>query len=305
MGASIRALTALLDALDNRAFRPSDCSFIGAEYDYWRRTRRWRLITRMAQRRCQCEHMADEAADPAIWSQLLACRNGKAEASSQIWPGIWSLYAPIVETSGPFVLGQLGQSLDGRIATPTGHSRTISGTEAIAHLHRLRALSDAVVVGIGTVLADDPQLTVREVEGPSPVRVVIDPNGRLPEDARVLADDGIPCIAVQAGPRARPSRMETLSLPAADGQIDVRGLVNGLAARGLRRLLIEGGGKTVSAFLAAEALNRLHVCVTPVVIGSGPTGLCLPPIAKMDEAMRRPCTIHRIGDDVLFDLAMG
>src|SRR5262245_15144180 len=77
-------------------------------------------------------------------------------------------------------VGQLGQSLDGRIATPSGHSHYINGPAGLAHLHRLRALVDAVVIGVGTALADDPQLTVRRVSGPQPVRVVIDPNGRLP-----------------------------------------------------------------------------------------------------------------------------
>src|SRR5882724_10160038 len=85
------------------------------------------------------------------------------------------------------VVGQIGQSLDGRIATESGHSHYINGAEGLAHLHRLRALVDAVVVGIGTVLADDPQLTVRRVAGPHPARVVIDPRGRLPAGARLLA----------------------------------------------------------------------------------------------------------------------
>jgi diaminohydroxyphosphoribosylaminopyrimidine deaminase/5-amino-6-(5-phosphoribosylamino)uracil reductase len=201
------------------------------------------------------------------------------------------------------VLGQLGQSLDGRIATPTGHSRTIGGGEAIAHLHRLRALADAVVVGIGTVLVDDPQLTVRQVEGRSPVRVVIDPKGRLPAGARMLADDGTDCITVQTTAMERPARVSSLCLPAApDGRIAPRDLIAALAARGLRRLLIEGGGHTVSAFLAAGVLDRLHLCISPVLIGSGLTGLCLPPIARMGEAMRPPCRIYRIAEDVLFDL---
>jgi riboflavin biosynthesis pyrimidine reductase len=87
-----------------------------------------------------------------------------------------------------------------------------------------------------------------------------------------------------------------------NGRIEAHALVAALAARGLRRLLIEGGGRTVSAFVAAGALHRLHVCVSPVLIGSGPTGLCLPPIAHMAEARRPRCRTHRIGDDVLFDL---
>ncbi len=213
------------------------------------------------------------------------------------------IYAPIAR--GPFVLGQLGQSLDGRIATPTGHSRTISGAGGITHLHRLRALADAVVVGIGTVTADDPRLTVRAVAGRDPARVVIDPNGRLPARARLLADDGAPCILVQTADQPRPARVMALTLPGADGRIDPHELVAALAARGLHRLLIEGGGQTVSRFLAAGALTRLHVCVTPVVIGSGPTGLCLPPIDRMEEAMRPRCRTHLLGEEVLFDFAFG
>ena len=89
------------------------------------------------------------------------------------------------------VVGQCGQSIDARIATPTGHSHYINGEAGLAHLHRLRALVDAVVVGVGTAIQDDPLLTVRRVEGPSPARVVVDPNGRLPPTARVLAADGI------------------------------------------------------------------------------------------------------------------
>lgn len=216
-------------------------------------------------------------------------------------PGLASLYAPIADARGSFVLGQLGQSLDGRIATPTGHSRTIGGPEAIVHLHRLRALVDAVVVGVGTVTTDDPQLTTRHVEGQSPVRVIIDPNGRLPHDALVLREDGVSCIAVQSRHVARPPRVEALHIPSSDGRIDVHALIAALADRGLRRVLVEGGAHTVSAFLAAGALNRLHICVSPVIIGSGQTGLCLPEIARMEQAMRPSCTTHRLGGDVLFD----
>ena len=85
------------------------------------------------------------------------------------------------------VVGQFGQSIDARIATASGHSHYINGPAGLAHLHRLRALVDAVVVGVGTAIADNPQLTVRRVAGPSPARVVIDPGGRLPRTARMLA----------------------------------------------------------------------------------------------------------------------
>ena len=90
----------------------------------------------------------------------------------------------------PFVIAQLGQSLDGRIATPSGESRWINRGAALDHVHRLRAEVDAVVVGVGTVVADDPQLNVRRCDGRHPARVVIDPQGRIPHAAKCLRDDG-------------------------------------------------------------------------------------------------------------------
>ncbi|HEX2632910.1 MAG TPA: RibD family protein, partial [Bradyrhizobium sp.] len=102
------------------------------------------------------------------------------------------------------IVGQIGQSLDGRIATESGHSKYINGPAGLVHLHRLRALVDAVIVGVGTAIADDPQLTVRQVSGPQPARVVIDPKGRLCASARVFADDGVRRLLVTSeGTRGR------------------------------------------------------------------------------------------------------
>src|SRR5471032_2123588 len=97
------------------------------------------------------------------------------------------------------VVGQIGQSIDGRIATETGHSKYINGPAGLDHLHRLRALADAVVIGVGTALADDPQLTVRRVTGPHPARVVVDPSGRLPANAKIFANDGVRRLLITAG----------------------------------------------------------------------------------------------------------
>jgi riboflavin-specific deaminase-like protein len=201
------------------------------------------------------------------------------------------------------VAGQLGQSLDGRVATPTGHSHYINGPAGLAHLHRLRALVDAVVVGIGTALADDPLLTVRRVSGPQPVRVVIDPGGRLPSTARLLANDGVRRIILTAsGVRAvLPQGIEIVELPKSGGQIAPSAILAALKEHGLRRILIEGGADTVSRFLAAGCLDRLHVIVAPIVLGSGRVGLTLPPIERADQALRVPMHVHRLDDEVLFD----
>jgi riboflavin-specific deaminase-like protein len=201
------------------------------------------------------------------------------------------------------VVGQIGQSLDGRIATLSGHSRYINGPEGIAHLHRLRALVDAVVVGAGTVRADDPQLTVRHVTGPNPVRVVIDPSGMLPATSRAFARDGVHRIVItrqHAGPHVGDD-IETIALPDTAGRIAPSAILDALCERGWRRVLIEGGAQTVSSFLSAGCLDRLHVVVAPMILGSGKAGLDLPPIADMTGALRVPIRTHSLGNEILFD----
>jgi diaminohydroxyphosphoribosylaminopyrimidine deaminase / 5-amino-6-(5-phosphoribosylamino)uracil reductase len=201
------------------------------------------------------------------------------------------------------VVGQCGQSIDARIATASGHSHYINGEPGLVHLHRLRALVDAVVIGVGTAIADDPQLTVRRVEGPNPARVVIDPNGRLPSTARLLAADGSRRIIVSAveAPAALPAGIEIVRLPAPEGQLAPATILATLAARGFRRILIEGGADTVSRFVAARCLDRLHVLVAPIILGAGRSSLTLPPIERLDEAMRAPMRVHNLGGDVLLD----
>ena len=203
----------------------------------------------------------------------------------------------------PFVVAQLGQSLDGRIATPTGESRWINRDAALDHVHRLRATVDAVVVGIGTVVADDPLLNVRRVEGRHPARVVIDPSGRMPDGARCLVDDGIRRLIIrnQDGPGAPPG-VEVVRLSNQGEPMSPRAIVDALFELGLKRLLIEGGAWTVSSFIDAGAVDRLHVLVAPMILGSGKTGLALKPIARLFEARRPVTQVHLLADgDVLFD----
>jgi riboflavin-specific deaminase-like protein len=178
------------------------------------------------------------------------------------------------------IVGQVGQSLDGRVATATGHSKYINCPAGIEHLHRLRALVDIVVVGVGTALADNPQLTVRQVAGPQPARAVIDPGGRLGANAKLFADDGVRRLLITTGgSRATlPPGVEVITLPAEDGNIAPSAIVKSLADAGMRRMLIEGGADTVSRFIAARCLDRLHVNVAPVMLGAGGPGIELPPL---------------------------
>ena len=237
------------------------------------------------------------------WAEFTDVFRRSAAPLPQPWG---ELFGPLRSgaTDDLVVVGQIGQSLDGRIATESGHSKYINGPAGLDHLHRLRALVDAVVIGVGTALADDPQLTVRRVAGPQPARVVIDPNGRLPASARVFANDGLRRLLVTAaGTRcAPPPGVEILALPTANGRIAPPAILAALAERGLRRLLIEGGADTVSRFLVAGCLDRLHVMVAPIILGSGRASLILPPIERADQALRMPVHAHQLDDEVLFDL---
>lgn len=201
------------------------------------------------------------------------------------------------------IVGQIGQSLDGRVATESGHSKYINGPAGLVHLHRLRALVDAVVVGVGTAIADDPQLTVRRVPGPQPARVVIDPKGRLGADARMFADNGVRRLLITGqGTRCRPpSGVEVVALPMVDGQFAPSAILAALAGCGMRRMLIEGGANTVSRFIVAGCLDRLHVMVAPIILGAGGPGLSLPALDRADQAPRMPVRVHKFEDDVLFD----
>ncbi|HET6236255.1 MAG TPA: RibD family protein [Acetobacteraceae bacterium] len=239
--------------------------------------------------------------DAQTWRRLL--RRSPADA------GLSALYGPLLAghpPDGPLVLGRIAQSLDGRIATTSGASHWISGPDDIAHTHRLRALFDAVVVGAGTVRADDPLLTTRVVEGPSPVRVVLDPRRRL--DARFqVFQDGPETLLFCAEDAAGPDRLGQASVLRskwAGEALCIRTVLAALAARGLHRVFVEGGGVTVSRFLAAGVLDRLHVTVAPLLLGGGVPAFVLPHAASLTEALRFDWTVHRLGADLLLDIPL-
>ena len=235
---------------------------------------------------------------------------GDWQTTPECTPGasdLLELFLPLRRTP-KLVIGQLGQSLDGRIATEEGHSHYINGPADLDRLHRLRALVDAVVVGAGTVLADDPRLTVRRVTGEHPTRVVLDPRGRIPAARTVFRDGAAPTLWLQEGPEGgeRPGPAEHVRIlhlpPGGEGGFDPRGVLSLLRARGLGPILVEGGGRTVSSFLKVGALDRLHLSVAPLVIGSGRPTITLPTIQRLDQALRPPVRHFHLGDDLLFDL---
>ncbi len=246
---------------------------------------------------------------PSLWDDILRGREAARHPPAGLSEGsaaLLALYQPLL--SGPWCVAQLGQSLDGCVATHSGDSYFVTGAESLLHLHRLRALSDAVLVGAGTVAADNPQLTTRRVSGPHPTRVVLDPGARLDGRARVFNDAQAPTLWLCDARHADAARAGAAEVVGVEGLLDASGtchperVVAALAARGLQRLFVEGGGVTVSRFLNAGCLDRLHLVVAPVFIGAGRRGLQLPAWATMADCPRPPARRVALGDDLLWDL---
>jgi diaminohydroxyphosphoribosylaminopyrimidine deaminase/5-amino-6-(5-phosphoribosylamino)uracil reductase len=218
------------------------------------------------------------------------------------------LYLPICSATAerPITIGHLGQSLDGFIATHSGDSQFVTGLENILHLHRLRALCDAIVVGAGTVAADDPQLTTRHVLGPSPLRVVLDPMRRLGEHHKVFRDNAAETLYVcgrsVVGPdETHVGRASLVAVNDTPNGLDVAAVLRLLRSRGCRRVFVEGGGVTVSMFLEANLLDRLQVAIAPLIIGSGRPAIRLPPRASLRDCDRPDYRVFRMGGDIFFD----
>lgn len=218
------------------------------------------------------------------------------------------LYLPICSATParPITVGHLGQSLDGFIATHSGDSQWVTGQENVLHLHRMRALCDAIVVGAGTVAADDPQLTTRLVPGSSPLRVIFDPARRLTAHYGVFTDASVPTLYVCARSLIRAGERfvgcaTMVGLDSRAATVDVAGLLRILRERGCTRIFVEGGGVTVSAFFEANLLDRLHIAVAPLIIGDGRPAIRLAPRAALRDCHRPAYRVFRMGGDVLFD----
>lgn len=212
----------------------------------------------------------------------------------------------------PFCALKLAQSLDGRIATATGESRWITGAEARAEGHRLRASHDAIMVGSGTALADDPMLTCRVpgLEDRSPVRVVVDRRLRLPPAGRLATSAREVPTWVVAGAAADPTSAraleaagcEVLRVPeAADPDEAIRRVLATLAGRGITRLLVEGGATLAAALLRAHLVDRLHLFDAPILLGAD----ALPGVGPLgagplgDTPRWRRVDERRLGEDRL------
>jgi len=212
----------------------------------------------------------------------------------------------------PFVTVKFAQTLDGRIATSTGDSRWISGPASLRLAHKLRCEHDAILVGIGTVLSDDPQLTVRLLKGRDPLRIVIDSKLRIPIDARVLANGAANGTLVATASSSDPTRAQAIKDTGADvlllpkarngTGIDISRLLQVLGRRGIRSVLVEGGKAIITSLLKARAVDRLVVVIAPKIVGQGTEAIGELGITKLEKALTfSSVKIRTLGQDIIFD----
>jgi riboflavin-specific deaminase-like protein len=208
----------------------------------------------------------------------------------------------------PRVTLKIAQTLDGRIATRTGNSTWVSSAASRAIGHTLRASHDAVLVGIGTVLADDPRLTARLAPGPNPIRVVVDSALRLPLHAAVLAADGTPVKVITVVPEdssvadeIRRAGAEVVTVPKSNGRVDLFVAFQELYERGIESVLVEGGAQIATEIIRRRLADELVLFIAPKIIGSGINAIGDLGVPDMEQAVRFSSSSVQLSDgDIVF-----
>jgi len=219
------------------------------------------------------------------------------------------VFFKFMSTGVPFVTLKFAQTLDGRIAAATGDSKWISGEKFRKLAHKLRSVHDAVLVGIDTVLADDPELTVRLVKGRNPTRVILDSRLRIPPKAKVLTSDAPTIIATtpRAGEkklsRLRETGVEVLTVPVDEqGDVDLRELLKMLAERNVSSVLVEGGSGVITSFLRWKLVDKIIVAVAPKIMGRGVEAVGDLNIKDVSQALKLDfMKVYRLGEDVVIE----
>ena len=214
-------------------------------------------------------------------------------------------------TGLPLVTVKFAQTLDGRIATTTGSSQWISSPKSRRLAHKLRSISDAVMVGIGTILADDPQLTVRLVRGRNPARVILDSRLRIPPDSKVVVGPGVAATIIATTPRADEKKVSRLREMGVDvllaqedeqGEVDIKHLLGMLGQRGISSVLVEGGTGVITSLLRLGLADKLVIFVAPKIMGKGIEAVGELNIADVGQTLKLSFSrIYRMGEDLVIE----
>ena len=263
-----------------------------------------RVVVAMADPERRVDGRGIEALRDAGIEVTVGVRSAEAEALNRA-------YTHQRRTGRPQLTLKLALSLDGRLAAPDRSARWITGPEARRRVHARRHVADAVMVGAGTVLADDPSLTVRAVEAArQPASIVVDACGRVPATARLFANDNVLVATTDRTPhevqtRWKETGAEIVVLPQSGFLVDLRSLLDQLGRRGVLDLLCEGGAALATSLLAADLVDVLELHHGPLLLGRGPS-LGDVGVGTMTDARRwRLCEVGRAGEDVVTSYAKG
>ena len=206
---------------------------------------------------------------------------------------------PLLLKNNNFFIGQIGQSLDGKIALKNGNSHYINEKESIFYLHCLRAICDGVLVGVNTVLKDDPLLTTRKIKGSNPTRLIIDPSLKLSNRFKIFKDDNKNIIFTNSNKQKKFKNTVIIKYPKKNF---TQNIYNYLKKTSFKNVLIEGGPTTLSFFIKLRLINYMQFIISPTLIGSGIDSIKLKPITNLKKAIRTSSNFSKLGKEIVATL---
>ena len=206
---------------------------------------------------------------------------------------------PLLLKNNSNFIAQIGQSLDGKIALNNGNSHYINERESIIYLHCLRSISDGVLVGVNTIIKDDPFLTTRKIMGANPIRLIIDPSLKLTNKYNIFKDNNKNIIFTNSSKRKKLNNTTILKFPKKNFTLSISKY---LRTTSLKTILIEGGPTTLSHFIEHKLINYMQFIISPTIIGSGIDSLKLKPITNLKNAIRVKNTINKLGKEIIVTL---
>jgi diaminohydroxyphosphoribosylaminopyrimidine deaminase/5-amino-6-(5-phosphoribosylamino)uracil reductase len=206
---------------------------------------------------------------------------------------------PLLLKNNSNLIGQIGQSIDGKIALNNGKSHYINEKESIIYLHCLRSISDGVLVGVNTIIKDNPLLTTRKIKGQNPTRLIIDPSLKLTNKYKIFKDNNKNIIFTNSSKRKKLYNTTIVKFPKKNFTFSI---YKYLKKTSLKTILIEGGPTTLSHFIELKLLNYMQFIISPTIIGSGIDSLKLKPITNLKNAIRKKNTISKLGKEIIVTL---
>tara|TARA_Y100000588_G_C13983088_1_gene808121 strand:+ start:90 stop:926 length:837 start_codon:yes stop_codon:yes gene_type:complete len=206
---------------------------------------------------------------------------------------------PLIRKKDRNFIGQIGQSLDAKIALNNGNSHYINEKESITYLHCLRSISDGVLVGVNTIIKDNPLLTTRKIKGQNPIRLVIDPSLKLTNKYKIFKDKNTNIVFTNSNKKKNLNNTTIVKLPKKNFTL---GIYKFLKKSSLKYILIEGGPTTLSYFIELKLINYLQFIISPTLIGSGIDSVKLKPITNLNKAIRRTSNFAKLGKEIVATL---